>query len=180
MRTKVFAAILVAFGITIPFGLHGYAQETQTVSASVSPLAISLTVSPGTVNYGTMAFETSRASTDPVAGSVTFVATNTGNASESFLVHGDNAAGDGFAWALTDSMGCGPVSASDKFRHSVKVVGSTSALFLLPVTEYTLASGVPPTTGEVHFTSEFYMPCSGSGGSGKVASTAITVVAVSP
>ena len=179
MRPKILAAMLLVCGIAATT-THAYAQESQTISATVSPLSVSLTVNPGTIDYGTMAFETSRKSTDPEAGGVTFTATNTGNAAESFLVHGDNATGDGFTWTLTDAIGCGPVTARDKFRHSVTLVGSTSSLFLLPVTEYALATGVPALTGTVQFKSEFYMPCSGSGGAGKTASTSIIVVAVSP
>jgi len=179
MRTKVLATILMACGITIPFGLRASAQETQTVNASVSALAVSLTVSPGTVNYGTMAFDTSRKSTDAAAGNVTFTATNTGNVLESFLVHGNSATGDGFSWALSDSLACEFPSARNKFRHAVQVVDGPPAFFLA-LTEDTLASDVAATTGEVKFTSEFYMPCPGSDGAGKVASTSITVVAIGP
>lgn len=177
MRAKVLAAALLAFAINIPFGIRGYAQEAQTVDATVSALAVSLTISPTSVNYGTLAFETSRASTAPEAGNVTFTATNTGNSTESFLVHGADATGDGFSWALTDAAGCGPISARNKYRHSVKV-GAAAAQFL-SLNDDTLASGVAAAGGTVHFTSELYMPCSGSDGSGKVASTAITVVATS-
>lgn len=146
----------------------------------MSALAVSLTVSPGSVNYGTLAFETSRKSTEPEAGNVTFTATNTGNASESFLVHGAAATGDAFSWALeTGTLGCGPVGNRNKYRHSVKVVGAPSALFLQTAEDY-LANGVAANTGTVQFTTELYMPCAGSDGSGKVASTAITVVATSP
>lgn len=178
MYAKVFAAVLLAFTISIPLGLRGYAQETQTVDATVSALAVSLTVDPGSVNYGTLAFEQSRSSKAAEAGNVTFTATNTGNAMESFLVHGADATGTGFSWTLTDAIGCGPISARNKYRHSVKV-GAAPAQFLSPTSD-TLASGVAATGGTVQFTSELYMPCSGSDGSGKVASTAITVVATSP
>jgi hypothetical protein len=180
MTIKMIVATLLALVLGAPFVLGAYAQETTTVSATVSALAVSLTMNPGSVNYGTLAFETSRKSTEPEAGNVTFTATNTGNASESFLVHGAAATGDAFSWALeAGALGCGPVSSRNKYRHSVKVVGASSAVFLQG-TDDALASGVAATTGTVQFTTELYMPCAGSGGSGKVASTAITVVATSP
>jgi len=178
VRSKILVAVVVAFAISIPLGIQGYAQETQTVDATVSTLAVSLTVNPGSVDYGTLAFQTSRPSTAAEAGGVTFTATNTGNAPESFLVHGANATGTGFSWTLVqDSPSCGSPSNANKFRHSVKVVASLAQF--LQLTDDLLASDVPANTGTVQFTSELYMPCSGSDGSGKVASTAITVVATS-
>lgn len=180
MRIKIISAALLALVLGAPLALGAHAQETTTVSATVSALAVSLTVDPGSVNYGTLAFEGSRKSTDAEAGNVTFTATNTGNASESFLVHGAAATGDAFSWALEPgSLGCGPIGNRNKYRHSVKVVTAPAALFL-QTTDDLLASGVAANTGTVQFITELYMPCAGSDGSGKVASTAITVVATSP
>jgi hypothetical protein len=178
MRKRLLVAAALAVVLSIPLGIQAYAGDTQDVTASVSALAVSLTVDPGSVDYGTMAFETSRTSNSVAAGGVTFTATNTGNAPENFLVHGAIATGTGLSWALTpDSLGCGVPASLNKFRHSVKV-GVSPAMFL-STTSDTLASGVAALTGTVLFTSELYMPCSGSGGSGKVASTTITVVATS-
>ncbi len=95
-------------------------------------------------------------------------------------MHGAAATGSGFSWKLVNgTLTCGPIGNRNKYRHSVRVVAGPPAMFLQLI-DGTLATGVAPLTGTVQFFSELYMPCSGSDGSGEVASTAITVVATSP
>jgi len=72
----------------------------ETLTATVCPELISLTVSPDSVDYGTQTLgATNLVPTPP---SVTIQ--NTGNVAEDFLVKGDDAATAGGTWALVSSI----------------------------------------------------------------------------
>ncbi|HYM15304.1 MAG TPA: hypothetical protein VEZ14_07070 [Dehalococcoidia bacterium] len=151
----------------------------QTVSATVSSQSVAISVSPNVINYGTVGFEQSRSSLAAEAGNVTFVATNTGNVPELFSIRGSAAAGDGFTWDLTPSaVTCGALANMNKFRHRVNPLGGTP-IFLTYLAEYLAVDPIAPSAG-TSFTTEIYLPCLGSNGVGKTASTNITVVATAP
>jgi hypothetical protein len=150
--------------------------EEETVTATVTGESISMTVSPTSIDYGTVPFEASRSSLSAVGGPITFVATNTGNVDEDFLVRGTNAAGTGFTWNLqSDSISCGSPGNNNKFRHSVTPISQPS-IFLTTADDY-LSTNVAPA-GSQSFNSEIYMPCFGSDGAGLQATTQIIVTAV--
>jgi len=66
--------------------VHAATPVEQTVTATVTGQSVSMTVSPTSIDYGTVPFETSRTSLAAPDGAVTFEATNTGNVPEDFLV----------------------------------------------------------------------------------------------
>lgn len=167
--------ILVASSLSTS---HVFAQASgeQTVAATVTGQSVSMTVSPTSIDYGTMPFESFRNSLAAPGGAVTFVATNTGNVNEDFLVRGSPAAGSGFSWAIEEgTIGCGPPSNNNKFRHSVTPVGGIP--LFLTTADYVLATSKAPSDTQ-SFTSEIFMPCFGSDGTGLEATTNIVVTAV--
>ena len=158
--------------------VHAATPVEQTVTATVTGQSVSMTVSPTSIDYGTVPFETSRTSLAAPDGAVTFEATNTGNVPEDFLVRGSAATGSGFSWALeTGAISCESPSNSNKFRHSVTPVGGSSQF--LTTGDDILATAKAPSDTQ-SFTSEIYMPCFGSDGAGLEATTSIIVTAVGP
>ena len=170
---------LVALGLLVAVSTlisTPVSAEEETVTATVTGESISMTVSPTSIDYGTVPFETSRSSLAALSGPITFLATNTGNVNEDFFVRGSNASGSGFTWNLqSGAVACGGPSTINKFRHSVTPVGG-SAIFLTTADDF-LATGVVPS-GTKSFNSEIYMPCFGSDGAGMQATTQIIVTAV--
>jgi hypothetical protein len=167
---------VLALGVAALSATSAFSQDSdeQTISATVSGQSVSMTVSPTSIDYGTVPFETSRTSLAAPGGPVTFVATNTGNVTEDFLVRGTNATGSGFTWTL-DS---GPIACPNnlnQFRHSV-TPASQSSVFLTTADD--TLSGNIAASGNKSFTSEIYMPCFGSDGAGLQATTSIVVTAV--
>lgn len=71
------------------------AATTGTVTATVTAQNISLTISTGTVTYGTIALNSSK-STIAADLNNTQVVTNNGNVAEDFTIHGSNSA----SWTL--------------------------------------------------------------------------------
>jgi len=156
--------------------LFAESSEEETITATVSGQSVSMTVSPGSIDYGTVPFETSRSSLAAPGGPVTFTATNTGNVTVNFAVRGSDATGTGFSWALsTGALAC--PNDANKFRHSVTPTGGSS-IFLTTAPE-DLATGIA-AAGTKTFTSEIYMPCFGSDGAGEQASTSILLTAIAP
>jgi len=148
----------------------------ETVTATVTGQSVSMTVSPTSIDYGTVPFESSQSSLAAAGGPITFTATNTGNVNEDFLVRGTDATGSGFTWTLQNgAFACGSPTNNNKFRHSVAPV-SQPAIFLTTADDF-LATAVAPA-GSQPFNSEIYMPCFGSDGAGLVATTQIVVTAV--
>jgi hypothetical protein len=180
-RILTFTAFALVVSAVSARGL--FAQETSTehtISATVSGQSVSMTVSPTSIDYGTVPFETSRPSSAVPGGPVTFTATNTSNVEVDFMVRGTNATGTGLNWTLTpDALGCPSTNPSNwnKFRHSVTPT-SASAMFLTTTSE-ALSSDVA-ALGATQFTTEIYMPCFGSDGAGEQASTSIILTAVGP
>jgi hypothetical protein len=175
------AALLIIVAVASSFStsrVHAETSTEQTVTATVTGQSVSMTVSPTSIDYGTVPFEMSRTSLAAPGGAVTFVATNTGNVDEDFLVRGSDATGSGFSWSLVaGAVSCGPGSNNNKFRHSVTPSGGPSQF--LATSDDTLATAKAPSDTQ-SFTSEIYMPCFGSDGAGLQATTSIVVTAVAP
>jgi hypothetical protein len=82
------------FGV---FALPIHASTSATVTATVTVQNISVSVSDGTVVYGTLGLNSSAGTN----GTDTQTATNNGNVTEDLLIRGQNTA----AWTLTGSAG---------------------------------------------------------------------------
>ena len=101
---KIFLDIVVLGGLLV--GTGALATTTATVSATVTLQNISVTVSDGTVAYGTLAVNTSN-NTVPGTGGMNAdagdvqTATNAGNVAEDFNIKGQNSTD----WTLASSAG---------------------------------------------------------------------------
>lgn len=176
MLKRTLLALVLALGVFSLNGSLALAQnDSETVTATISVQSISLTVTPDSIDYGTVPFDDFRKSTDV---GITFTAENTGNVNEAFMVKGSPAAGTddagSFNWTLVAALGC--PSILNQFRHSVAPVGGPG-IFLDATSSQTLVASVGPSLTQ-DFTSEFYTPCFGSRGSGVAVTTNIIVTAV--
>lgn len=110
--------VLVILALPLVFASQALASSTSTVSATVTPQNISVSVADGTVAYGTVALSSSK---DTTSGGTddTQTATNDGNVAEDFNIKSSNATG-GTAWTLAGSIG------SDQYKHSFCNTGSGS------------------------------------------------------
>jgi hypothetical protein len=167
------AMLVAAASATVAFTAGG---PEDTVSATVSVQAISVSVDPTSIDYGTLPFETTQRS-DLLPTPITFTATNDGNVNEDFSLRGTDATGTGFTWTLVQgTTSCGPSTSLNKFRH--RVTPSAIGAFDLSTVDTTIATALAPLgAGSTSFTTEFYMPCTGSDGVGLTASTSIVVTA---
>ena len=113
LYTLSLPALLVVFA-----GSPVFAASTGTVAATVTPQNISVSVSNGTVAYGTLGLSSSQ---DTTSGGVdnTQTATNDGNVNEDFNITSTDATG-GTSWTLGGSIG------ADQYKHSFCTAGSGS------------------------------------------------------
>jgi hypothetical protein len=177
-RILAFTALALIISAVSARGLFAETSTEHTISATVSGQSVSMTVSPTSIDYGTVPFETSRSSLAAPGGAITFTAENTSNVAVDFMVRGTDANGTGTAWALTpDAPGCPTTNPANwnKFRHSVT---PTSALAKFLTTAAEPLSENVAADGTTQFTSEIYMPCFGSDGAGEQRSTSIVLTAV--
>lgn len=110
--------VLLLSAIPILGSGDAFASSTGTVAATVTPQNISVSVTNGTVAYGTLDVSTSK---DTTSGGVnnTQVATNDGNVAEDFNISSSNATG-GTAWTLAGTIG------ADQYKHSFCTAGGGS------------------------------------------------------
>jgi len=116
------------FSFLIVSGFPVQAASTATVTATVTVQNISVSVSDGTVAYGTLSLNTSAGTN----GSDTQTATNNGNVTETLLIKGQNTA----AWTLAATAG------SDQYRHMFCTSSCAS-----PTTNYTALTTSNQTLG---------------------------------
>lgn len=95
-------------------GISIKAASTDSVTATVTAINVSVSVSDGGVLYGTMALNTTA---DTTSGDLndTQTATNDGNVEEDFNIMGVDSA----AWELGDTNG------ADQYRHQFSLDGGT-------------------------------------------------------
>ncbi len=175
--------LLVALGLAVLLGaalwLPSAAAPESPITASVTVQNISVTVSPTSINYGTLAFETTKRS-DALATPVTFTATNNGNVNEDLKVRGADATVTGGPWTISATAPTCPAQ-TNIYRHSA--IGKTGIaddpeIFMTTANSASNLVSVLAATGTKQLNSKLYMPCSGSGGLGLTATTSITVVAL--
>lgn len=176
--------LLIALGLAVLLSavlwLPSLAQSEGTITATITVQEIAVSVSPTSINYGTLSFETSKRS-DALAAPVTFTATNTGNINEDLKVRGADATFTGGSWSIQDTALDCVTPVLDKFRHSV--IGKTGVsddtpIFMTTSNSTTNLATALAASGTKDFNTEIFIPCAGSNGLGSTASTSITVVAI--
>ena len=165
--------ILGLVGMVVGVGV----QADDTVTATVTPKLISVTLSDTTINYGTLALSTDN-SNRSTAESVTITATNNGNVTSNLTIVGSNATGGTTPWIISSDPAADGAVASDQFAHrfdegSTFVTGEAAAL---DSSAYkTLKNGVAGS-GTVDFILQMNMPTSSTNTS-DTKSTTVTVLA---
>ncbi|KKT34691.1 MAG: hypothetical protein UW23_C0031G0015 [Candidatus Collierbacteria bacterium GW2011_GWA1_44_12] len=142
----VFRLVCFLFVSVLVFVPIVLATDTATVTATVTVQNISVSVSPGTVTYGTLANNAS-ADTNPAA---TQTATNNGNVAEDFFIKGVNTAD----WTLAGTAG------SDQYVHKfcVATCGTPPTNYTaLTINDSALATAVA-TSGTQTFDLEITTP----------------------
>ncbi len=115
MKKLITDVVLAGFvGLFVAVGVS--AANSGNVNATVTAKNVALTVTSGTVSYGTIDLSGS-ASTVTLGASQTV--TNTGNVNEDFTIKGYDTTGTGVAWTLAATIG------ADQYKHEF----STSATF---------------------------------------------------
>lgn len=129
MRSVFFVSILVALGLV--FTRDVWAATTATVTATVTVQNISVTVTDGSVAFGTLG-NNSSAGTNPAD---TQTATNNGNITEALNIKGQNSTG----WTLAATAG------SDQYvlKFCTATCGTAPTNYTALTTNYqTLAASV--------------------------------------
>ena len=105
--------ILSLLGLTIPV----LAATEASVAATVTVENISVSVSDGIVQYGTLVLNTTQ---DTVTLGDGQTATNDGNVTENILIRGQNSTSAGAGWAL------GATAGSEQYVHAFSTDGGTT------------------------------------------------------
>ncbi|TAN57644.1 hypothetical protein EPN15_03385 [Patescibacteria group bacterium] len=147
MKSKKFLAIAGIFSLAVfSIGLAAIGADTQSVTATVTPKNISVTVSPGSVDYGTVAINTESAP------SVIITASNNGNVAENFNIKGSNSTN----WTLSDTA-----AGADTFMHKFAKSGDSYAAYTaLHNTNYTALATAVGTSGSQLFKLKLITPTS--------------------
>lgn len=172
----VFATLCLAVAGSL-LALPALAQDAdETIAATFSVQNIAITVSPTSVNYGTLQFGASKSSAN-LTPPVSFQVTNSGNVNVMIKAYGAEASVGSNIWNLSAGAVNCPGTPLNTFGHSYTPTGGTES-FLSPATNGSIVAGSVAPAAQVSFTTKLYMPCPGSSGIGQNASTAITVFAV--
>jgi hypothetical protein len=169
MRRRVIftgLAIAIVLVITFPASIV-WSADTGSVVCQVTPQLISVTISDGSVNYGSLGVSATKdATNDPQT------ITNAGNVTSDFKIKSGNATG-GTSWTLASSPG------SDQFSHYYSFDGNDWALLTQDYQTMTI-NGTAATNVAANATRTFYlkilMPTAVTDGSAK--SITVTVQAV--
>ena len=177
MNKQLIASICILGLVGMVVGVAVLAGTEEPISATVTPKLVSVSVSPTTVNYGTLALSTSDGSrTTALSG--TFTATNGGNVTETFNIKGTDATG-GTTWTLDYSPANTGTVGNDQYVHrydeGASFIGGEAAA--LSTSYLTLKAGVA-ALGTADFVLQMNMP-TGTTGYGQRSST-VTVQAVAP
>ena len=156
-------AALAALGGSPALATH---SPESTVSATVTPAVLSVTVDPTSVDYGTVELDTADNVPDPP----TFLATNNGGITENIEIRGANTTPSG-AWALVSG-----VPATDQYRHEASRDAFTTPIILTTLNQ-TLDTGVL-VNGTVTVSLRLDAPTASSTAATQTAP--VTVVAVAP
>lgn len=150
-KSKAFTIITAIFAICfLAFGRIALAASTATVTATVTVQNVSVTVSDGTVAYGTLSTNSSSGTN----GSDTQTATNNGNISEGLNIKGQDTA----SWTLSSSAG------SDQYVHRfcTSTCGSAPTNYTALTTNYQTLSASVAANGTQTFDLHITTPTSSS------------------
>ena len=186
MRKHVVGTLVLVVAAFAASAAPALTADNGTVAVTITaaaPPAPCLTVTPGTVDFGTLPFSSDNGSGRKESNSDITV-TNCGTAGQNLLGSTTNAAGPGGSWTATSyypSLTVEPCPAPDRFYLSI--FGFTvPALYMTATPAPVLASsGGPPAVfpaGDKVFRMGLLMPCVGSNGAGETKTLTATFTAV--
>lgn len=162
---RVLALVGVLAVVGAALAVPAFADEAgDSLTATVTPGTVSVTLSTTTVAYGTVALSTDDG-TRSTATSGNITATNNGTVSEDFYIKGADATGT-VTWTLQTD---GSLSAVNEYIHQFNSTDLTLA-------NQSLQAGVAASGGTNIFTTTMVMPITASDSSAH--STTVTVTAV--
>ena len=156
---NILPAVVAALVAPVIVAVQTTAAATATVAATVTPQNISVSVTDGSVAYGTLAISTTK---DTTSGGLndSQTATNDGNIAEDFNISSTDATG-GNTWTLAGSIG------ADQFKHSYCNTGSgspdpcdTGATWSAMSTSYTQIANSVAAAGNSKFDLQISTPSS--------------------
>jgi hypothetical protein len=155
MRKRIVAiiAVVALMGLLLPASV--FAADTGAVTCTVSAVMVSVSVSPGSVAYGTLNVGTTE---NTLVGELndTQTATNDGSGTENFNIKSSDASGT-TAWTLVDTGAPG----ANEFKHEFSTDSGTNWTAMPADHTYTsLATGITATTGTQTFDLQITMPAS--------------------
>lgn len=149
---RIIAIIVIALVLGNIFLVQGVqAATTATVSATVTAQNISVTVSTGTVTYGSVGLSSTQ-DTTATGVNQTQTATNNGNVAEDFNISSSNATG-GTAWTIS-----GTSIGADQYMHEFSTNSGTS--WTATTTGYTLMASNIAALGTQNFDLKIHTPSS--------------------
>ena len=166
-ETIIFFGLLALVGIIIFLGASVKAQTTGAVTATVTAQNVAVSVSDGTVTYGTISLgETASTSSDGLDDSQT--ATNDGNVTSDLNIMGQNSAN----WTLAATVG------SDNYVHEfcTSNCDSTPTWTALTTSYQTLATGIA-ASGNQAFDLKIIVPSTSSNYTQQSVDVTVQVVA---
>lgn len=165
-------AIVVLVGMAV--GTAVQAVEQQSVTATVTPTLVSISVSPGSVAYG---FVDVPSVDNLPTGDTIISVNNNGNVNEDFEIKGADATGTTITWTIVDAAP-GVAAYNHKFIDcgSSATCVSPAVANNMTTTLESLAAAVVPTSTE-YFKLRLSTPTE-TGGDTSEHSTTVTVVAI--
>jgi len=186
MRKYIYGALAVAAAAMAATAVPAFSADSGTVAVSVTaqaPAAPCLTVTPGTVDFGTLPFSADNGA-GLRQGDSDITVTNCGTAGQNLLGSTTNATGPGGSWTATSyypSLTIAPCPAPDRFYLSI--FGFTVEDLLMtgtPAPVLASLGGSPAVfpAGDKVFRMSLIMPCVGSNGAGEAKTLTATFTAV--
>jgi hypothetical protein len=180
----IVSGLIVAAACLVLSAMPAFGDESGTINAKVRVAAPCLTVavSGGVLDFGTLPFTTSSSPGVGVQGNGFSTVTNCGQSAQSLAVRGTDATAAGSSgalWSLVTFSGQGNLCTLGPDKYSVlvddfttltgTVVTKTNQVMPKPVLQ-------PGATESIDY--DFYMPCSGSGGAGETMNLQIIYTAM--
>ncbi len=117
---SLIASITILGLVGMVVGVVAQGATEASVGATVTIQNVSVAISDGTVLYGTLAVNTSKATTKTPELDDTQVAINNGNVTEDFLIRGQDSTSAGAGWTLAGA------AASETYVHEFCTAGGGS------------------------------------------------------
>lgn len=192
MRNYLWRVIALAGVAMATTAVPAYTADTGAVAVSVTaqaPPAPCLTVTPGSVDFGTLPFSTNNVARSAGGGlsegHQDIAIANCGTAGQNLLGHTTDATGPGGAWTpMADDGTIHPCPQVNRFY--LELVGFTVSTLVMTGNTAAVgtSNGGPPAVfpaGSRHdFRLELLMPCQGSNGAGETKTLTATFTAVVP